>query len=43
MSAYFYILRCTDGSYCVGATRGSLEKRIADKDALCRSRLPAHA
>jgi putative endonuclease len=33
MSAYLYILRCTDGSYYVGTTRGSLEKRIAEHDA----------
>jgi putative endonuclease len=30
MSAYLYILRCADGSYYVGTTRGSLEKRIAE-------------
>jgi putative endonuclease len=30
MSAYLYILRCVDGSYYVGAARGSLEKRIAE-------------
>ena len=33
MSAYLYILRCTGGSYYVGTTRGSLEKRIAEHDA----------
>ncbi len=33
MSAYLYILRCADGSYYVGTTRGSLEKRIAEHDA----------
>jgi putative endonuclease len=33
MSAYLYILRCTDGSYYVGTTRDSLEKRIAEHDA----------
>jgi GIY-YIG catalytic domain len=33
VSAYFYILRWTDGSYYVGTTRGSLEKRIAEHDA----------
>ena len=29
MSAYLYILRCADGSYYVGTTRGSLETRIS--------------
>jgi putative endonuclease len=33
MSAYLYILRCTGGSYYVGTTRDSLEKRIAEHDA----------
>jgi putative endonuclease len=33
MSSYLYILRCTDGSYYVGTTRGSLETRIAEHDA----------
>jgi predicted GIY-YIG superfamily endonuclease len=33
MSAYLYILRCADGSYYVGTTRDSLEKRIAVHDA----------
>jgi putative endonuclease len=33
MSAYPYMLRCTGGSYYVGTTRGSLEKRIAEHDA----------
>jgi putative endonuclease len=33
VSAYLYILRCADGSYYVGTTRGSLEKRIAEHDA----------
>jgi putative endonuclease len=27
--AYLYIVRCADGSYYVGTTRGSLETRIA--------------
>jgi putative endonuclease len=26
---YLYILRCADGSYYVGTTRGSLERRVA--------------
>src|SRR5215831_4432716 len=30
VSAYLYILRCADGSYYVGTTAGSLEKRIAE-------------
>ena len=33
MGAYLYILRCADGSYYVGTTRGSLEKRVAEHDA----------
>jgi putative endonuclease len=33
MSAYLYILRCADGSYYVGTTRSSLEKRLAEHDA----------
>jgi putative endonuclease len=30
MGAYLYILRCSDGSYYVGATRANLEQRIAE-------------
>ncbi|MGH6677644.1 MAG: GIY-YIG nuclease family protein [Bradyrhizobium sp.] len=33
MSAYLYILRCTEGSYYVGTTIGSLEKRVAEHQA----------
>jgi putative endonuclease len=33
MSAYLYILRCTDGSYYVGTTRDSLETRFAAHQA----------
>ena len=33
MSAFLYILRCADGSYYVGTTRGSLEQRIAEHQA----------
>jgi putative endonuclease len=33
MSAHLYILRCRDGSYYVGTTRGQLEKRIAEHQA----------
>ncbi len=29
MNAWVYILRCADGSYYVGSTRGSLELRLA--------------
>ena len=28
MNAWVYILRCRDGSYYVGSTRGSLEDRV---------------
>jgi putative endonuclease len=28
--AYVYILRCTNGAYYVGTTRGMLEKRIGE-------------
>jgi putative endonuclease len=30
MSAYLYILQCADGSYYVGTTAGSLERRVAE-------------
>jgi putative endonuclease len=33
MSAFLYTLRCVDGSYYVGTTRGRLEPRIADHQA----------
>ena len=33
MGATVYILRCADGSYYVGSTSGSLEKRIAEHEA----------
>jgi predicted GIY-YIG superfamily endonuclease len=33
MSAYLYILRCSDGSYYVGSTRTSLEARVAEHNA----------
>ena len=33
MNAHVYILRCSDGSYYVGSTRGSLDKRIAEHNA----------
>jgi putative endonuclease len=31
--AWLYILRCSDGSYYVGTTRGSLESRVAQHNA----------
>jgi putative endonuclease len=31
--AWLYILRCSDGSYYVGSTRGALESRIAQHNA----------
>ncbi len=31
--AWLYILRCSDGSYYVGTTRGSLKGRIAQHNA----------
>ncbi len=33
MNAWVYILRCSDGSYYVGSTRGELDQRIADHNA----------
>jgi putative endonuclease len=33
MSAYLYILRCSDGSYYVGTTRGDLSQRISEHNA----------
>jgi putative endonuclease len=33
MSAHLYILRCADGSYYVGTTRDTLEKRLAEHEA----------
>jgi len=30
LGIYLYILLCADGSYYVGTTRGSLEKRLAE-------------
>ena len=32
MAAYVYILRCRDGHYYVGSTRGSLEWRVAEQN-----------
>jgi len=33
MVAYVYVLRCVDGHYYVGITRGSLERRVAEHNA----------
>jgi putative endonuclease len=33
MTAYVYLLRCADGHYYVGSTRGNLEKRIAEHNS----------
>ena len=33
MSAYLYILRCSDGSYYVGTTRAGLSKRISEHNS----------
>jgi predicted GIY-YIG superfamily endonuclease len=33
MPAWLYILRCRDGSYYVGTTRGSLDRRIGEHNA----------
>ena len=33
MGAILYILRCADGSYYVGITRDSLEKRFSEHEA----------
>ena len=33
MGAWLYILRCSDGSYYTGTTRGELERRIAEHQA----------
>jgi putative endonuclease len=35
MGAWLYILRCSDGSYYTGTTRGELEVRIAEHQAGC--------
>ena len=33
MTAYLYILRCSDGAYYVGTTRNSLDARVAEHNA----------
>jgi putative endonuclease len=33
MTAFAYMLRCSDGSYYVGSTSGELEKRVAEHTA----------
>ena len=45
MSVYVYMLKCSDGLYYVGTTRGSLERRIAEHNSgryggFTSSRLP---
>jgi predicted GIY-YIG superfamily endonuclease len=33
MAAFLYMLRCSDGRYYVGTTRGTLENRVAEHNA----------
>jgi len=33
MDAYVYMLRCADGSYYVGSSRGGLERRLDEHNA----------
>ncbi|MGF1608143.1 MAG: GIY-YIG nuclease family protein [Kiloniellales bacterium] len=33
MTAFVYILKCSDGKYYVGTTRGSLERRVNEHNA----------
>jgi putative endonuclease len=33
MAAFVYMVRCSDGKYYVGSTRGALERRIAEHNA----------
>ncbi len=33
MPAFLYMLRCADGSYYVGTTRGTLERRVCEHNA----------
>lgn len=33
MTIYVYILRCADGRYYVGSTRGSLKRRVAEHNS----------
>ena len=33
VNAFVYILRCADGSYYVGSTRGTLENRVNEHNA----------
>ncbi len=47
MGAFVYMLRCHDGSYYVGATRDTLEKRLGQHnegaiDGFTKSRRPVH-
>jgi len=41
MGAILYILRCSDGSYYVGTTQDSLEKRVSEHQrVLSGSKMP---
>ena len=31
--AYVYLLRCADGTYYVGSTRGTVEQRVGERNA----------
>jgi predicted GIY-YIG superfamily endonuclease len=47
MGAFVYVLRCADGSYYVGTTRGALENRVGEHNAghfggFTASRRPVH-
>jgi putative endonuclease len=42
MGAYLYILLCADGSYYVGTTVGSLERRLAEHEAGTHNGYTAH-
>jgi predicted GIY-YIG superfamily endonuclease len=42
ISSYLYILRCADGSYYVGTTRGSLETRLSQHEAGALNGYTAH-
>lgn len=33
MTAFVYLLRCSDGRYYVGSTRSSLERRVSEHNA----------
>ena len=42
MGAVLYILRCSDGSYYVGSTRETLEKRVSEHQAGTHDGYTAH-